>query len=80
MDLSKIAEDLRNYFYDDHDVDLQVELDDNEINVYLDLPSTENYDNHIEAIENYFRDSDNDIDDFDIDGDYEGTITLTYVG
>ena len=80
MELAEFTDDLRDYFYDEGDIDLQVEQDDNEINIYLDLPSTENYDAHIDEIESFFRNGNYDVEDFEISGDYEGTITLTYEG
>jgi len=76
--LEQFTEDLRDYFYDECNTDVQVELDDNEINVYLSLPSTSNYDAHIYAIERFFKRSEYDVEDFDIDGDYEGVITIVY--
>ena len=80
IELSEFTNDLRDYFYDEGNVDVQVEQDDNEVNIYLDLPSTENYDAHIEEVESFFRNSEYDVEDFDIDGDYEGCITLSYEG
>jgi hypothetical protein len=74
------GEDLRDWFYDNGDTDVQVEVDEDEVNVYLDLPSTDNYDAHIIAIESFFRDSDFDVEDYEIDGDYEGQITISYIG
>ena len=76
MQLEEFIEDLRNYFYDNGDIDLQLELGEEEINIYLDLPSTENYDVHIDMIEEFFSYSEYDIEDFSIDGDYEGTIII----
>jgi hypothetical protein len=46
----------------------------------LDLPSTDNYDNHITEIERFFKFSDYDVEDYEIDGDYEGQITISYIG
>jgi hypothetical protein len=80
MELMEFTSTLRDYFYDNNDIDLQVELDDYEISIYLDLPSTENYNNHINEVEKFFRYSNYDIEDFEIDGDYEGCITLIYEG
>ena len=77
--LDEITEDLRDYFYDKGDTDLQVELDDEIINVYLDLPDTRNYDSHIDAIERFFRRSKYDVEDFEISGDYEGHIEILYI-
>ena len=78
--MEDLGEDLRDYFYDENNVDLQVETDEDEINVYLDLPSTDNYDNHITEIERFFKFSDYDVEDYEIDGDYEGQITISYIG
>ena len=81
-ELEELAEELRDYFYDNRIEEQQVEYDEDasEINIYLDLPDTDNYDDYVREIELFFRSSDSDIDDFDIDGDYEGVITLTYEG
>lgn len=80
LNLETVVEELRDYFYDKNNEDVQVKLDENEINVYLDLPDTRNYDAHIDTIERFFSKSKYDVEDFDFDGDYEGTITLTYEG
>ena len=80
MELSEFTDELRDYFYDEDNTDLEVEQDDNEINIYLDLPSIENYDIHISRIEKFFRSTKYDVEDFEIDGDYEGYITIIYEG
>ncbi len=77
METEDFIEELRNHFYDNGDIDLQVELgDEEEINIYLDLPNTENYNYHIDILEDFFRDREYDNEDFSVDGDYEGTITI----
>jgi len=78
--LDEFTEDLRDYMYDEGFIDAQIEQDDEEVNVYLDLPNTENYDTHIEVIESFFAQSNYDVEDFEIDGDYEGHIYILYEG
>jgi len=56
--LEYLAEDLRDYLYDNGIEEQEIECD----------------------FEMFFRISKYDIDDFDIDGDYEGQITLSYIG
>jgi len=76
----ELAEDLRDYLYDEGFIDAQIEQDDEVTNIYLDLPNTGNYDTHIEAVESFFAQSVFDVEDFEIDGDYEGHIEITYEG
>jgi len=79
MAAQRFGDDLRDYFYYDGNIDLQVEVDDNTISIYLDLPSEANYDSHMILLEEFFSENNYDVEDFDIDGDYEGTITLEYI-
>jgi hypothetical protein len=79
MALEDIVEDVRDYFYENGNTDLQVEIGESEFSIFLDLPNTSNYEYHINELEKFFRVSDDhDIEDFDIDGDYEGIITAVY--
>ena len=55
MNIEEFTEDLREYFQMENNVELQIEQDENIVNVYLDLPNTDNYDTHIDEIENFFR-------------------------
>ena len=80
IDLEEFTETLRDYFYDNGNVDIQVELDEDTIYVYLDLPSVENYEKHMYYIERFFNKSLFDVEDFEIDGDYEGQIEIFYIG
>ena len=74
--IEEFTEDVRNYFYDNGDNDIQVEVGEYELTIYLDLPSTENYDTAIDRLEQFFVEGKYDYEDFSVDGDYEGIITI----
>ena len=74
--IEEFTEDVRNYFYDNGDNDIQVEVGEYELTIYLDLPSTENYDTAIDRLEQFFVEGKYDYEDFSVDGDYEGIIKI----
>jgi len=53
-----------------------VNLDNENIEIVLDLPSEENYNFHIDLIEEFMEDEYITEEDYSIDGDYEGSILL----
>jgi hypothetical protein len=55
-------------------------VDDDRIEIYIDLPSTDNYNYFIAKIEKIFRKVPFDVEDYEIDGDYEGQIAIVYIG
>ena len=76
--LEKVSEDLEVYF-SESECDIVVS-DEEVINIYLDLPNTENYNDFLQEVENFFKNSEYDVEDFELDGDYEGHIELVYIG
>jgi len=82
MILEELAEVLKDYFYDNEIYEQEVEYDEDtqEVNIYLNLPNEDNYNEYLREIELFYRQSKFHIDDFDIDGDYEGQITIIYEG
>ena len=72
-------------FVDDVEVYLgreecEVMQDGEIVNIWLDLPDTENYNYFINKIEKMFSKIKWDVEDWEIDGDYEGHIELAYIG
>ena len=76
--LEKLAEEIDIYF-SESECDVIVQ-DEESINIYLDLPNIQNYNDFITEVERFFAISKNDIEDFEIDGDYEGQIIIVYEG
>ena len=79
--LETIAECLNDYFLDSGFDEMRVQADnlENTVYVYLDLPCEENYNATMGEIELFFSETGHDIEMFEIDGDYEGTITLEMI-
>jgi len=76
-----VIEELAEEMYENIGEDeCTIDVQDNIIVVYLDLPNTENYVSFINIIERFLTKSKFDIEDFDIDGDYEGQIEIVYDG
>jgi len=70
--------ELSHYFGED---ECEVTLDaDGNVNIYLHLPNTENYNSFLLLVDDFFPESSYDIEDFEIDGDYEGNIEINYIG
>ena len=76
--LEKVSEDLE-IFFGESECDIVVS-DEEVINIYLDLPNTENYNDFLQEVENFFKNSEYDVEDFEIEGDHEGHIELVYIG
>ena len=77
----KLVEDLAEELYESIGEDeCTIETEDNIITIYLDLPDTENYISFVNTIERFIVKSRYDIEDFEIDGDYEGQIDIVYEG
>ena len=76
--LEKLSEDLGNEL-EEAECDIVVQEEES-VNIYLDLPETENYNHFIELVERFFRNSRYDVEDFEISGDYEGHIEIIYEG
>ena len=77
----KLVEDLVEELYESIGEDeCTIETEDNVITIYLDLPDTENYISFVNVIEKFLVKSRYDIEDFEIDGDYEGQIDIIYEG
>ncbi len=74
--LEKLAEDLENEL-EEAECDIVVQEEES-INIYLDLPETENYNYFIEEVERFFRNSRYDVEDFSIYVYYEGNIEIMY--
>jgi len=76
--LEQFAEDIETYLAEK---ECEVEVQDDEIvSIYLELPNTENYNYFINKIEKIFSKMKWDVEDWEIDGDYEGHIELVYIG
>jgi len=75
--IEELAEEMYESIGED---ECTIDVQDNIIVVYLDLPNTENYVSFINIIERFLTKSKFDIEDFDIDGDYEGQIEIVYDG
>lgn len=80
MDLEQFTDDLRWFLYDEGYVPLQIEDTDIGVALYLDIPSESNYDYYVNMVRAFFAQSEYDISDFTIDGDYEGQIELEWIG
>lgn len=78
MELETVADELYVYLEDKGFDDLEVHVRGNVIEIYLDLPNTDNYNSTLAVVENFFDRY--YVEDFEIDGDYEGLITLEYIG
>jgi hypothetical protein len=77
----KIIEDLVEELYEKiGDEECSITSDENVISIYLDLPDTENYTVFLDKVERFMVKSKYDIEDFEIDGDYEGQIDIVYEG
>jgi hypothetical protein len=76
----KILEDLTEELYENMGDECTIELDGDIITIYLNLPNTEYYTNFVSKLERFLVKSKYDIEDFEIDGDYEGQIELAYEG
>ena len=76
--LEQFAEDIELYLAEK---ECEVTLQDEEsVNIYLDLPNTENYNYFINKIEKIFSKTKWDVEDWEIDGDMEGHIEILYIG
>lgn len=77
----KLVEDLAEELHENiGEYECTIDSEDNVITIYLDLPDTYNYNTFISKIERFLVKSKYDIEDFDIDGDYEGQIEIVYEG
>jgi len=74
--VEKLSEDI-DIFFSESECDVVVS-DEEIVNIYLNLPNTENYNDFITEVETFFKSSKYHIEDFEIDGDYEGHIIITY--
>ncbi len=52
-------------------------LEDGELIISLELPSEDNYNEYIDIIENFFNEAGYDIEEYIIEGDYEGIIKIS---
>jgi len=75
--IEELAEEMYETIGED---ECTIDVQDNVITIYLDLPNTENYISFINIIERFLTKSKFDIEDFDFDGDYEGQIEIIYDG
>ncbi len=55
----------------------EVFIEDGEVLIHMDLPSEENYNYAIELVELFFEEEEYDIEEYYIDGDYEGIISIS---
>jgi len=77
----KLVEDLAEEIYESVGEDeCTIKTEENIITIYLDSADTENYISFVNAIEKFLVKSRYDIEDFEIDGDYEGQIDIVYEG
>jgi hypothetical protein len=76
--LEQLSEDLYVHFGEE-DCDIVVQNEES-VNIYLNLPNTENYTTFLDKVERYFSKAKYDIEDWEIDGDYEGHIEILYIG
>jgi len=77
LNLEELAEELYETIGEDY---CTIEVEQDTIIVFLDLPSTENYTSFVNTIERFLLKSKYHIEDFEIDGDYEGQIEIIYEG
>lgn len=75
--IEQFTDDLETYLQDD---ECEVIQEAGTVNVYLDLPNTENYNHFVSKVERVFSKTKYDTEDWEIDGDYEGCIEIMYVG
>jgi len=83
LEIDELLDGLSAYFDEEgyHDLDIEINNSTDSIEISLDLPSTSNYDSTMKCLERFFNSkSSYHIEDFDIDGDYEGQITVSYIG
>ena len=77
MELEQFVDDVEVYLGRE---ECEVIQDDEIVNIWLDLPNTENYNYFINKIEKIFSRTKWDVEDWEIDGDMEGHIELAYIG
>jgi len=75
--LEELAEHIELYLAEK---ECDIVVSEDTVNVYLDLPNTDNYNYFINKIEKIFSKIEYDVEDFEIDGDYEGHIIISYIG
>jgi len=73
--MEEMVDNLRNHLYDNDSYAVVEEMEEG-VSIYLDLPSEESYFYHMKLIEEFFRIYPYSIDEFLIEGDYEGCITI----
>jgi hypothetical protein len=75
MHILQLDEELREHFMQDFYIKLNTQItDDGNIIICLEEPSEDNYHKYVDAITKYLDDE--MIEDYNIDGDYEGIIEI----
>ena len=62
------------------DLEVEIYVEDEVVSIALDLPSSDNYNYIVNEVEKVFRKSKENIEDWDIDGDYESIVEISYIG